>query len=159
MRPSKHPLPTTIGHWVIHIISQGPCFLFHKKVILNIGCIGYHHDPTPRYSDLIDLHVAWTLGFFFMPPKWSQDATMLKTTVTRGKSWTRSGQQTLTHLLPLPSSHPPTADPAVNRRAPPAKPKCCLTLFINTTAYTTTANSWTLAQGTRFFSPLALEKS
>lgn len=67
MRLSRRPFPTTITirHWVTHILSQGSCFLFLKKVFLSTGCTGSHYGPMPRDSDLIGLYVAWHWDFLW----------------------------------------------------------------------------------------------
>ena len=84
MRLSRCPFPTTITiqHWVTHIISQGLCFLFLKKVFLSIGCTGNHYGPMPRDSDLI----AWVLtalGEYLRKLK-SEEVNLPKSTSTRG---------------------------------------------------------------------------
>lgn len=72
---------------------------------------------------------------------------MLRTTVTGEGVGLHKVQQILTHFLPLPSSHTPNADITIDRGAASAKPRCCLTLFFNTTSYETTTKSSMLAQG------------
>ena len=119
MRLSRCPFPTTITiqHWVTHIISQGLCFLFLKKVFLSTGCTGNHYGPMPRDSDLIGLYVAWHLDFLWalndhsMQPCW-------KPWLQGERGELNEGSEYWPKLCHCP---PPPVDSAVHRGVPSAE--------------------------------------